>query len=741
MGHSMPGKKFSLRRIGWMAAAFGLGLLPVLPIWIRGNSMLLEDLLLAYYCYFADFHRNWAWTHPLPLWSGSYQCGMPMNAYWQSAYLYPLTWILFGPFSPLHTIYLFYGLHFGLAIAGFLVLGPELGLIRPAAFWSGMAFGLSGTMLARYEHTTFLAGWSYMPLVLGLYLRLERAPTFRRTLWLALALTLQTLGGHPQATIATAVLLGFFFLRGCLSPSLPKKKLAAPVTAALAAGILCLPLFLPFFDFLGNTIRYDGAAWEGHASTDLGAGEKLSLGVFNFQQFATGSLRPVHLLALILPRALGTPAHATWWGREPWSEVYLYIGAAALLALLFAAPSRAGPRLRALGLCGLLGLWLALGSHFGAAQVLYHLPLLDNFRRPARWDILFVLALAAWSGHGLQRWLGTAHATRRHAWLWALAGGAAVFGLLCGAAESPSLVAHLLRVAGALRPLNPAKDYAVKLTGLLRDWKWDGAVFAVSAAALALGGHIRTRRLAPWLFMLLALDLLHIDWLHFYAFPSDFYRRPPVSLAALDLSTRPFWRVDHYLEYPGTEMWQMHHDPLRRLDLYRREKTALSYGISAVFGIPHVGAHMPLLWPWDSSLTPGEKSARYLLANVDLTRFHGSPLQPLARFDSVRVYTVLDWKPRLEVRRARPAPPDTAPTLCPAGFSGYGGLCVHQPWDGDVEVRGSFGVGDTLIFREHWHRGWRLRVNQNGWMRPSRYRRVFMQHIFAHPADRAEWKF
>jgi hypothetical protein len=220
----------------WIFLALILGHLPVLPIWLGGHPILLNDMLVAYYAYFEDFHRNWTWTHPIPLWSSSYQCGMPMHAYWQSAALYPLTWILFGPFSPLHTIYLFYGLHFALAIAGFFVLGRRIGLHRLASLWSGITFGLSGTMLARYEHPTFLAGWSYLPLLLGLYLRAESRPSWGRVLALALALALQTLGGHPQATAATAILLGLFFLRGIFS-RVPKRNLAAPLGPAGAGDV------------------------------------------------------------------------------------------------------------------------------------------------------------------------------------------------------------------------------------------------------------------------------------------------------------------------------------------------------------------------------------------------------------------------------------------------------------------------------------------------------------------------
>src|SRR5688500_12094718 len=157
----------------FLALALLAGLLPVLPMLLRGSPVLNNDMLVAYFCYFWDFHRNWSWDHPLVFWSSSYQTGMPMHAYWQSGYLYPLTWILFGPLSPHLGIHLFYACHFALGIVGFAALGPRLRLARTSSLWGGICFSLSGTMLARYEHAPFLAGWAWLPLVLAAFLSLR----------------------------------------------------------------------------------------------------------------------------------------------------------------------------------------------------------------------------------------------------------------------------------------------------------------------------------------------------------------------------------------------------------------------------------------------------------------------------------------------------------------------------------------------------------------------------------------
>ena len=644
---------------------------------IKGSPILNNDMLVAYFCYFWDFHRNWSWSHPLVFWSSSYQCGMPMYAYWQSGYLYPLTWLLFGPLSPHYGIYFFYAIHFSLGIFGFLKLGPRLGLHRAASLWAGICFALSGTMLARYEHATFLSGWAWIPLVLAAFLALRDHPRPGTFFRYAAAVALQALGGHPQASVTTAMLIGIFTVtallpgrRGAgspesspapalppaappLPPPVPRLRRAAWILGGhVLALVYCAPMLLPFLQLVDQTDRFDGVAWEGgkpgekatasqaSEAQQAGAAEKLESGVFGFEKFATGGMRPIHLVSLIAPHALGSPSNASWWGGEVWGEVFVYLGGLGLFFCAFASPGRARRDLRWVLILGVLGLWLSFGAHLGASQILYRIPVLNNFRRPARFLILFAFAMAALSGHGFQRWLG--HPKGRRA-----AGRFAIAALILAAGFAalrfvPGALQSVLAAVQAVRKLDPSKDYAGKVAALLgRDaldflflafsggalwWHARQSVPLACASAAAPGAsvartagskpatrtapeahaaHTAARRNGVMLFFLILLaDLLRLHWDHFYLFPADFYRTPPATVKAMDPSTAPFWRVSHYLEYPGVEMWQMHNDPVAHFQLLEREKLALSCGIHAVFGYRHVTAHLPLVWKWDPALTP-----------------------------------------------------------------------------------------------------------------------------------------
>jgi hypothetical protein len=242
----------------------------------------------------------------------------------------------------------------------------------------------------------------------------------------------------------------------------------------------------------------------------------------------------------------------------------------------------------------------------------------------------------------------------------------------------------------------------------------DFTFIAVSAFALWFCAR-RPRARLSILFVILLADLLRLHWDHFYPFPSDFYRKPPETVKFLDQATSPFWRVSHYLEYPGLEMWQMHNDPMAHFNLLEREKLSLSFGIHAIFGYKHVGAHLPLLWNWDPSLSPAGKSTRYLFTNRDLSFFRGDSVKLLGKSDGVNAYQLPGWRPRIERLPASPSTDSPSATACPQGYSGHGGLCVYEPRDGHLTVLGAFHPGDTLIFRERAYSGWRYRIDHGSW--------------------------
>ncbi len=711
-----------------------LGALPVLPLVFTQSPVLNNDMLLAYFSYFWDFHQNFQWFNPPTFWSSSYQTGMPMHAYWQSGYLYPITWICFGPISPHYGIYLFYAFHFALGIYGFTRLGPQVNLTLPASLWSGICFSLSGTLLARYEHPTFLAGWCFIPLIAYAYLRLWRRPGSRSLFIYASLVALQAFGGHPQASFTTALMIGVLFL-GTIWSRPARKTLAFVGGGQILALVYCAPLLVPLFQILGEVQRFDGVTWEVSTGEQLADPENLAASsneTFSFQKFSTGGLRPLHLGSLVLPRLLGTPSNASWWGGEVWGEVFLYIGGLGLLFCFFASPRRMSIPAVSLLAAGLLGLWFAFGANLGASHILHAIPGFNEFRRPARYLVLFVLALALLSGHGWQRWMAKPPKLKPLIWL----GGSVLFTalLLTVLRFNPGIIIHSVTSMGSILDLDPQKDYSGKISLLLVGITFDTWFLALSLAGI-LWVSISGRKKVLLIFLILSLDLLRLHWDHFYRFPSSFYRETPRTEAYFDSGTRSLWRIGHYLEYPGLEYWQMHNGPLEHPQLFEREKLSLSYGIHAVFGYDHHSAHLPFMWKWNEPISLADKSVRYFMSN----RFFGPPFQTLGRVDSIFIYEVKDWKPRMQLLRmdSLPAPSPACKENQTSSFE----LCLDELRDGHWKVSGAFQNGDTLLFRERYHPEWRYRLLGKRWKKPIRTPQDFMMAGLEENTAVLEWRF
>jgi hypothetical protein len=404
------------------------------------------------------------------------------------------------------------------------------------------------------------------------------------------------------------------------------------------------------------------------------------------------------------------------------------LGGLGLILLAFVSWRRARRDLRLLAGVGAVGLWLAFGPLFSASHLTFHIPGLGEMRRPARYDILFILALAAFSGQGFRFFMAgrggvlakrimTKRILTALAILHTLSAGLLIL-IACpvlGYWFWHALIAAIHPASFAEGTKNPIPKLLTLSRDLSHDFLWMAAALGLVALVISGVSFKRQNRLhaalptrvswTPFLFILLVASMVRLHWVHFHPFPSDFYAKPPTTLAALDLPNKSLWRVTHYLEYPGDAMWLMHHNPVSHMDLYEREKAALSFGIHAIFGIRHASAHLPLLWHWSHPLRPAELSARYLLSDLDFNTYLGSPTVKLGQYGNMYVYELLDYAPRLEwLPHENPSEAFLKP-----------GLTVFEPRDGSLELSGNFNPGDTLIFREHFWPGWQARMDGGKW--------------------------
>jgi hypothetical protein len=328
-----------------------------------------------------------------------------------------------GPYHPLHLLlYRFLPLDVAFAAECFLayplmLLGTFVFLRRSAgsagALLGGLVYAFSTNNISHGIHPNYVTVMAHLPWLLWLLERIALTAGSRR--WLAasgvaLLTGSQVLLGHPQAmswSLLAEVLYAVFLL-----PSAAGRwsaGLAWAVGKALGLAIGGVQL-LATFSFLADSNR----------------------GTFDP---LFGGIAPSRLVQLLVPDVLSLSL--TEWRTEP-----AYFGAVPLALLLWwlgarrtaAQPGTSRLTWYAITL-GVLATWLALGSYGGLYLLQTHLPLVGQFRAPARYMNLTAFAAAILAGVGFgalaRRVSESCLLPARHLTLpWLIAGAAVVAGFI-----------------------------------------------------------------------------------------------------------------------------------------------------------------------------------------------------------------------------------------------------------------------------------------------------------------------
>lgn len=144
----------------------------------------------------------------LPLWNPLQQMGYPVHADLQGPMWYPEAIAIGGTIGhsviTLQVLYLFYVIIGGV---GLMRLCNTVHGDARVGVIAGIAYALSGNMVAHQMHFYAIISAAWMPWFLAAQLRLLRAPAWRRSLEAALFLMLLLTGGNHTFTIMSAYLL------------------------------------------------------------------------------------------------------------------------------------------------------------------------------------------------------------------------------------------------------------------------------------------------------------------------------------------------------------------------------------------------------------------------------------------------------------------------------------------------------------------------------------------------------
>jgi hypothetical protein len=417
----------------------------------------------------------------MPLWNPLVGMGAPLVANYQSGLFYPPNWLYFllaafaGPAGLAWGQGWLVVAHLTWAALGMGLLARRLGLGVLAQTLSGLAFGLSGYLVARAGFLSINAAVAWLPwVILGLT---RRQSGLGNVLYLSLCFGMLFLAGHAQTAWYILLLAAGWsasWVSRSLEPALRNLK-DRPTRESLKL----LPI---------EVARWAVQAWGPLAiAACLGAMlaavqllptaeylmESQRAAAVDYESAMTYSFWPWRILGLAAPGIYGSPASGDYWGYGNFWEDAIYIGLLPLaLAVSLVWRRRTGmeeARIRQadgpgtpviiifLFLTVVISLVLALGDNLPVFPWLYrNVPSFDMFQSPARFSLWAVFSLALLAGIGAQFWR---RPTGRGLY-WTRLGTAAAAAVSFGAGIT-SLAAPM-----GLEQVNPTTIRAVGLAGL-----------------------------------------------------------------------------------------------------------------------------------------------------------------------------------------------------------------------------------------------------------------------------------
>ncbi len=305
---------------------------------------------------------------------------------------YPPSLLIFSIFPNTFGFNLFLLLHYALAGLFLYLYLCSLRLTTYSAFVGGLIFMVCGFMVAHKGHEYIVCAAVWLPLTLFFIHQYAERLQIVDLGYAAVAVALSILAGFPQITLYSILLvLAYLPFSVAGSPLLRgwKTKLAhAAISAALILGIGgllgCLPLFA-----VAESLPY------------------LTRERLTYDAFTSDNFPPWQLFTFFIPDLFGgVDRHVPIYAPNTTvyaAEVYGYIGLLPLtLALAGVAAGRtAGREVRFWVAVAAAGLLISFGGTTTVYRLLFHVPIYNLFRVPARNLFELDLALSVIAAIGL----------------------------------------------------------------------------------------------------------------------------------------------------------------------------------------------------------------------------------------------------------------------------------------------------------------------------------------------------
>jgi len=467
----------------------------------------------------------------IPLWNPYTFVGMPFMADIQSGLFY-IPNMLMTLFVQ-HNLLNYYWVEL-LTIAHYVLMGvtmyylaKDYGIPKAYALFSGLAYPLSGFMIAHAVHLVHICQMAWIPLILLLMRRTLLQRSFSYMILGGVALGHAALVGFPQMTLYIVFFLFLFFVVEFAASIKESGLWKSLPMAGLAGGFILISLgvmavqFLPTLELVPTSLRSEIAY------------EKTSGGSIGWEQ----------LITLILPNYFGQVRQqaSTFWLQRPYWEYWetsFYLGLVPLLAAAAALPLvRKNRNVAFFAGVGLLGLLYAIGDNFVVHRFFYdNVPGFDKFRVPGRLALYFTFGASLLAGFGLQELFNRLTQSARQA------------RKIIGVVFVGAVAAWLAAQAGLFQP--STGEYAAQIHEIASHASTTAAVLLLILGIVLLSLH---KRVVSPMVALGLLAVFHFVDLNLYGFdyvngavnPQEYFNRPAQLVGAMkEEGQHEFFRIN-----------------------------------------------------------------------------------------------------------------------------------------------------------------------------------------------------
>ncbi len=321
----------------------------------------------------------------LPLWNPYQLLGSPLHADPQSSAWYPIVWILGYTFGyNIYTVSIDFILHIFIAGLGMYYLIRSLKLNNKIALLAAISYMLSGFFVGNAQHFMWIISASWMPFVIGIYIKFSRRPEIKHMLILAIIMFMFISGGYPAFIITTAYLLFtifiFYFIKILLDRDFKKLKIYILLNAAGLALILIV-----------SSVVIAGLY---SLSSEITRGSGVTLVQALFCPFSVQSF-----VSLVFPFAV--TSEISYYNTDL-SMANSYFGIFLFTIAVFSAFIKQRKIIWLFFAWGLLMLGLAVGDSLPLREFAYkYIPFMNLFRFPSLFRIFFILTFIVVASAGL----------------------------------------------------------------------------------------------------------------------------------------------------------------------------------------------------------------------------------------------------------------------------------------------------------------------------------------------------